>query len=241
MSIATVKEAPAARPAPTTVGLESGRPIDHQREDRRIRFFGMSWKTYQMLIAEIQQPSLRVTFDRGDVEFTVISPRHELLRRLLGRCINIVTEEMNLSVRGFGAATLFSAALERGLEADDWFYLRNEPVVRGLVDLDLKTAPPPDLAVEVEVSTPALPKLPIYAALRVPELWRFDGQRIRVFILQEDGSYVECDRSAAFPWLPLDQVVNFIAAGVNQDESVWARAFRAWLLSNLDDNGTWRA
>jgi Uma2 family endonuclease len=123
----------------------------------------------------------------------------------------------------------------RGLEADESYYVANEPKVRGREDLSLDRDPPPDLAIEVEISSPWIKKIPIYAELGVPEVWRYDGQRLRVELLQADGTYAASPTSAAFPFLPIEKLEVFLARRADTDETTWIRQFRAWVREELAD------
>jgi Uma2 family endonuclease len=105
--------------------------------------------------------------------------------------------------------------------------------VRGRADIDIELDPPPDIAVEVEMSTSVLNRLGIYAALRVSEVWRSDGQQILIEHLQEDGTYASVGYSPSFPWLPLAELNRFLRDSVNMDETTWIRSFRAWVRAEL--------
>src|SRR5204863_3892315 len=78
--------------------------------------------------------------------------------------------------------------LSRRLEPDECYYVANEPLVRDKLHLDLAVDPPPDLAIEVEISRDSLNRHRIYAALGVPELWRYDGED-RKGVVEGNGEY----------------------------------------------------
>jgi Uma2 family endonuclease len=105
----------------------------------------------------------------------------------------------------------------------------NEPRIRGRDEIDLSVDPPPDLAIEVEISSNSMEKLEIYADLEVPEVWRCDGTSLRVWRLQPDGTYAEQSQSGTFPFLPLAEVERFLAQRNASDETTWIRAFRAYV------------
>ena len=116
-----------------------------------------------------------------------------------------------------------------GLEADESYYIANESRVRGRDEIDLHIDPPPDLVVEVDISSSSLDQLGIYATLRVPEVWIYDGASLKVFQLQSDETYAQQTVSPAFPFLPLDEVERFLARRDETDETSWVRSFRAWV------------
>src|SRR5205807_371200 len=119
--------------------------------------------------------------------------------------------------------------LARGLEADDCFWIANEHLVRGKTTWDPETDPPPDVAVEVDLSPSDADRMAIYAALRVPEVWRFDGETLSVHILQSDGAYRSVERSPTFPSIPVPEIAQFLQPDPANDYLGVVRSFRVWL------------
>ncbi len=105
----------------------------------------------------------------------------------------------------------------------------NEPRVRGRDEIDLRVDPPPDLAVEVEITAASLDKLAVYAALGVPEVWWYDANKLTVYRLQPNGDYAEQGQFSTFPSLPIDELERFLARRGEADETTWIRSFRAWV------------
>ena len=137
--------------------------------------------------------------------------------------------ELNIPIRSFGSMTWRRQDVRAGLEPDEWFYVQNEPRVRGRTDLDPARDPPPDLAVEVDV-TNAPPNRPgVYAALGVPELWRYDGRRSTAWLLDEAGQYRPSETSRAFPFLRPSELERFLAMLASADETTVMRSFRDWV------------
>ena len=100
-------------------------------------------------------------------------------------------------------------------------------------ELDLTIDPPPDLAIEIDISRSSLDRMGIYAALGVPEIWRFDGETLRVGRLSADGTYAPSPASVALPFLPMAEVVRFLRLAEGMDHSRWGREFRAWVRDEL--------
>ena len=173
------------------------------RAEERFLLNGVSWATYEALVADLDHGGTRLTYDQGRLELMSPSRQHEKLKRAIGRMIETMTLELGIPIDSGSATTLKREFQQRGLEADESYYVANEPKVRDREDLDLAVDPPPDLAVEVEISRPWIDKAPIYADLGVPEVWHYDGERLRVELLQQDGTYAQSPTSAAFPFLPL--------------------------------------
>jgi Uma2 family endonuclease len=200
--------------------------------ESRFVIYGLDWKGYETLLDLLGDRGVRLTYDQGSVEFMTVSQDHAQFGYLLGRVIDILTEELDLPCICVGQMTWRREILNRGLEADDCFYLANAPRVLGK-QIDLSVDPPPDLAIEVEISRSALDRMGIYAALRVPEIWRYDGETLRVELLQPDGTYAASETSLAFPFLPLADVVRFLQQGESMDHREWRRQFRAWVRDEL--------
>jgi len=120
-------------------------------------------------------------------------------------------------------------AVQKGVEPDECYYVQSFPRIADKKKLDLTTDPPPDLAVEVEIAWSSLPKQPIYAALGVPEIWRFDGKRIAILLRGADGLYAESGRGNCFPHLSVDDVNRFIQIGLASKQPAAVRALREWL------------
>ena len=188
----------------------------------------VSWQGYQILLREVGDRHVFITYDRGKLEFMSPSPKHERVAGLITRLIWAYTEEMRIPIASFGMATWGREDLERGLEADSCFYIANEPLVRGREDVDLTRDPRPDLAIEVEVTRSGLDRLSIYKALRIGELWRWADERLSVQLL-ESGEYQPATRSRNLPGLPPEIVESFISRRTGMDELTWISEFRKWV------------
>jgi Uma2 family endonuclease len=207
--------------------------ITQTPREKRFLLYDIGWQGYQQLLDILGDRPIRVTYDRGNIE--LMSPSHapESYGYLLARFVETLTEELNLPIKGGGSTTFNREDVDRGLEPDECYYIQNEPRVRGKKKIDLTRDPPPDLALEVDITSSSLDRMGIYAALKVPELWRLDGQTLRVYILQPDGQYALSDRSAAFPFLPLAEIVRFLQLSDTMDETSLVRSFRAWVRDQI--------
>jgi Uma2 family endonuclease len=118
----------------------------------------------------------------------------------------------------------------KGAEPDSCYYLQNEPLVRSKQEIDLDNDPPPDLVLEIDITSGSLDKRPIYAAVGVPELWRYDGKKLEVFVLQPSSQdYQQVNQSPTLPWMPLDVIPRFIRQSLVDGETATLRTFRAWV------------
>lgn len=193
----------------------------------------IAWDTFQALIQDLAaQPGKRLTYDNGVLEIWMPFPPHESYKRWLVRLIEIVTEELDLEIRSLSASTWSRKDLAKGVDADECYYIQNEAAIRGKMVIDLMVDPPPDLAIEVDITSLSLPRLPIYRALGVPEIWRFNGERI-VFLQWVAGEYQTTDRSAALPGVTVDAVQYLIEQARERGETSWAKTVRQWAREQL--------
>ena len=192
---------------------------------------GIRFETYERLLEDLGDRQVRLTYDRGVLEIMSPSHQHERTSRLIGRLIHAMTEELAIEIELGGSTTWRRRDLEKGLEPDECYWIQNEAKVRGRTDLDLRVDPPPDLAIEVDVHGRSLARLPIYAALGVPEIWRYKDGHITVHLRQEDASYRVSDASACFPWLPMQELTAWLARACSGEQGLTSliRAFRQWV------------
>jgi Uma2 family endonuclease len=191
---------------------------------------GVSWASYLAIgNALADRPSLRLTYDGGDLEFMVTSSQHEKYKKWLGRYIETLAEEFQLAVAPGGNTTFQREDLAKGLESDDCFWIAHEPHMRAKETWDPAVDPPPDLALEIEVSRTVSNRLEILAKLRVSEVWCFDGDSLRIYVLWPDGTYQLAQRSPTFPTIPIEEIVNFLPPREQSDYLSAVKAFRAWI------------
>ena len=196
-------------------------------QSQRLLLRGLDWDRYRRIAAALSGRHVRLTYDGGNLEFMTISAAHAHLSRLLAQFVVVLTEELGLPRRSFGDMTCDREDLDRGLEPDECFYITNEPAVRGRDELDLTVDPPPDLMIEIDLSPPGRNRPVIYAALGVPEVWRYDGESLRAAVLI-DGRYGPADESRCIPPLRPADLAAFLARRSETDEVTLMREFRAW-------------
>jgi Uma2 family endonuclease len=196
---------------------------------------GVSWQFYENCLAELGDRPIRLSYYRGTLVMMSPSKQHERYKKAIGRMIETLTEVLNIPIQSAGSTTWRRRARQSGLEADECYYIQREAEVRGLDESDLSVVPPPDLAVEVELSPPPVDRMAIYANLGVPEVWRYDGRRLAILGLGRDKAYHPRRRSACLPMLPPGEVTRFLATRSEMDETKWIRAFRKWVKDALKD------
>jgi Uma2 family endonuclease len=193
----------------------------------------ISWQTYESLVNELaQQRGIRLTYDRGTLEIMTPSASHEGNKQILGRFVETVTEELNVEIRSLGSLTCRREDLERGLEPDQCYYIENEEIVRSLNQINLNQDPPPDLVIEIDITSSSINRLELYASLGVLEVWRYDGSRL-IFYQLEGQEYVEREVSPHFPFLSPSEIMGFWETQKDVGETSMIRGFRQWVRSQI--------
>ena len=206
-------------------------PRTHTQQGQRLILHDVDWKTYERLLRVFaERPSVRLTYDRGILEIMSPLQKHEGSAYLLGRFVDTLTEELGLTVKAGRSTTFRRRRQRRGLEADNSFWIANEPRVRGKDSIDLRVDPPPDLAIEVDVTRSSLNRMGIYAVLRVPEVWRLDGDTLTFEVLQPGGrTYAASNTSLAFPMVTPADLTTFLALRTQMDENAVVQQLRTWI------------
>jgi Uma2 family endonuclease len=203
--------------------------------EQRVVLHNIGWNTYERLLADHENNSgPRFTYDRGELEIMSPSPEHEKFNRRIAQLVLAVAEERGIEAEDFGSTTFRREDLERGFEPDSCFYIQNEEHVRGKNRIDLAVGPPPDMV--IDITSPSFSKLPIYAQIGVPEVWRYDGVRASIFVL-EDREYAEAGESAALPSLTSDVLTRFIEESASPGSTHWLRTVREWARQNTGPSG----
>jgi Uma2 family endonuclease len=200
--------------------------ISRAPAEQKVILYNVSWETYEKLLADLaDQSSTRLTYDQGTLEIMTPSNEHEIYNRTIALLVEILAEEMSIDIASLGSSTFKRDDLERAFEPDSCFYIENEPRIAGKAQIDLAVDPPPDLVIEVDVTSRSLPKFPLFAALGVPEIWRYDGERIFMYKLAGDR-YSESDHSRTFPWLTVSVLTDFLQRSKTLKRTALLRSFR---------------
>ena len=230
-------------------GIAQRAPIHEQATtpapsgEHRFVLSGVSWKTYEALLADHQDRSApRFAYDRGLLEIMSPLPIHERRNWSLALLVTLVAEEMGVDAENLGSTTFRREDLEHGFEPDSCFYVRHVSVARAKDQIDLRFDPPPDLVIEIDLTHSSLDKLPLYARLGVPEVWRDDGTRTRILVRRPTGDgYDDVGFSPAFPVVSADDLGRWLGEGLTRPRSAWMAALRAWLRERLDAGEATRA
>jgi Uma2 family endonuclease len=198
--------------------------------DRRVVFRGVNWAFYERLVDSIPEwCHIHVDYDGRDLEIMALGVDHEGVKGSLGYFVRVVAAALGISCKSMGSTTWKRPEITRGLEADECFFFQPEKlavVARVYPSKDLAEYPNPDLAIEVDISRPEVDRAGIYAALRVSELWRFEGGRGIIERLTPAGTYEAVESSAFLP-VTAEEIRRWVVEEDTSDDIVWGERLRA--------------
>ncbi|OUL27097.1 hypothetical protein BV378_10505 [Nostoc sp. RF31YmG] len=201
--------------------------------EQRTVLYNVSWETFEALLRDTgEDRGSRFAYDCGTLEIMTPLFEHENPKIQFDHFILVIVEELGIEIKSAGSTTLKSRLANRGIEPDNCYYIQNESRVRGKETLNLETDPPPDLAIEIDITSSSVNKFRIYSALGIPELWRYDGQDLKFYHLL-DGQYIECEFSIAFPLVSVNDISRFIQQSKTMGEIALLKSFRAWVRSKI--------
>ena len=183
------------------------------------------WETFVELAEQRRGSVPRMTFDNGVLE--LMSPRrqHESIGRLIGRLVETYTEVKGIEIQSVASTTFKRKDLQKAFEADESYYIHHAEQIRPKEEIDLAIDPPPDLVIEVEITSSAIRKLRLFAAMGVPEVWRHDGERLQMFALRDD-QYESIDSSNSLPGLNATTINLILNKRFDFGETFLLREFR---------------
>jgi Uma2 family endonuclease len=191
----------------------------------------ISWQEFETILEELgDRRSSRLAYQSGILEIITPLPEHEDNKEIIGDLVKALLEELDIEFRSLGSTT-FKKPQSDGLEPDQCFYIQNEAAIRGKKKIDLSLDPPPDLAIEIDITSRT--HTSIYASLGVPELWRFDRSSLQINIL-ESGKYREVSESRVFPGINLQTVIlQHLAESKRLGRNKTLKAFRQWVRQQI--------
>jgi Uma2 family endonuclease len=196
----------------------------------------VDWSLYETWVDSLPERSpIRMAFDGSNLEIMTKSPDHEKYRQLLGYAVFEIAKILGLPLASYGEMTWKRPAIDRGIEADQCYYLtlhKIEAAAKIKGEHPSRRMPPPDLAIEIDISPPEIDRPGIYAAMKVGELWRFDGERVVIERLGREGRY---RRVAASRLLKIraSELMHWLCEEENRNETQWAKRLAAWLVDRL--------
>ena len=159
-------------------------------------------------------------------------PIHEKYKEFLLRLMDRLSTLMGFDLESLGSTTFNQEWLDNGVEPDTCFYIKNAAKIIGKNRIDLAVDPPPDIAVEIDISHRSTTKLKIYEERLVPEIWLYDEQKLQILLLTETG-YADSPTSQSFPFLTSEALTQFLERSKTEGQGAVLRVFREWVKTKL--------
>lgn len=208
--------------------LKEKMTLTKQKADR-VLLHNISWQQFENLLLDLgESRASRIAYDAGTLEIMTPLPEHEYYREAIADAIKDIADELDMDYESYGSTTWRKQVKQAGLEPDNCFYFQNEPLIRGKLEFDLAQDPPPDLTLEIDLTSKSLDRFPIYARLGVPEIWCYEEGELRIYTLRS-GQYIRVEFSPTFPQLPIRDLPQLIESYRLQGRRALRRAVRVWV------------
>ncbi len=193
-------------------------------------FHNVTWEEYEELLAQVGETrhGLRISYNDGTLKVMSLSSTHEKFADFIKRLISQISFRLRLNILFFGSATMRKQKKTKGSEPDACFYVQTAAVIGNRIEIDFTVDPPPDVVVKVDIHHASTDSDPIYAALGVPEIWRYDGWTMTISHLQGNG-YVVAETSQALPMITATVLTEYLARMPQEGEFAAITAFDEWL------------
>ncbi|MBW4614404.1 MAG: Uma2 family endonuclease [Desmonostoc vinosum HA7617-LM4] len=209
-----------------------------ERRADRVVLYNISWQQFENLLIDLGESRIaRIAYDDGTLEIMTPLPEHEYYKEIIGDIIKDMAEVLELDYECYGSTTWKRELKKAGIESDNCFYFQNEALIRGKLKFDLNQDPPPDLALEIDVTSKSLDRFPIYVRLGVPEIWCYDAGQIKIYQLQ-NNEYLERETSLVFPNLNIQEIPSLIEKYRMAGRRVFRQAIREWVRGQMREENT---
>ena len=192
----------------------------------------ISWEDFEEILEDLgENRSSRISYSNGVLEIMVPLPKHEKYKEIIGDIVKILLDELEIDFESLGSTTFKNKQMTQAVEPDACFYLKNYQAVIGKDRLDLSIDPPPDLAIEIDITNRT--QLDNYLLLKVPELWRYTRKGFQLNLL-EGNRYIESQTSPNFPDIPIIELIDrYVKQAQTEGRSKAIRAFKKWIQENM--------
>lgn len=197
-----------------------------EASETRMVLKNVSWETFVALADEREGSVPRMTYCEGVLEMMSPKRKHENLGRLIGRMVEAYSEIKGIEILSVASVTVKRSDLEKAFEADESYYVANIDKVLAKEELDFEVDPAPDLVIEVELTSSAIDKMELFAAMQVGEVWRHDGASVQFYRLV-NGQYELIPSSIELPGLDSARINRFLNQRLQVGETTLIRAFRS--------------
>ena len=207
--------------------------IERLPRDGTLVLYGVPWDEYDEVLLQTEDKSAyRVSYNDGILKIMSPRPDHEYPKDVALRLATIYADEFDIMLESYGSTTYRRRKKAKGAEPDTSFYVQNAARMVARREIDLEKDPPPDVVVEVDTTNESIEKFVIYAALEVPEIWRYDGEHFEIFAL--DGErYREVSNSLALPRINANILTEYLERGKVEGQTAMLKAFRRYLRNEI--------
>ncbi len=183
----------------------------------------ISWETYEKILAEHDEVSNpHFAFCDGELEIMVLGYPHETFKTKLSELTTEIARILEIDYETAGSTTFRREKKQKGFEGDASYYFKNADIVRSKKVIDLNVDPPPELIIEIDITHGSLPKFPIFSALGIEEIWRFDGEDVMFYRL-ENENYKQVAESVCLSGVKSENVTELLFAAEELKRSDWLK------------------
>lgn len=195
-----------------------------------IKIDNLTWQDFETILTELgEQRRVRLTYFQGNLEIMSPLAIHERPHRIIADIVKTILDARGRDWEDFGSTT-FKLPEIAGVEPDTCLYIQNAPQMQGCTQMDLEIYPPPDLAIESDVTSKTT--LEVYAAIGVPEVWIYRQKQLKIYTLV-NRNYQENSLSPTFPDIPITTLIPMlIQEAIERGTSKMLRKLRSEFKSN---------
>jgi Uma2 family endonuclease len=169
----------------------------HLLPGQKVTLQPVTWHELEDILLKLgDRRSSRIAYANEILEIIAPLPEHERSKVVIADLVKVLLRVQKRRWESLGSTTFKREGMAAGIEPDDCFYIQNYQAVIGKDRLDLSIDPPPDLAIEADVTSKT--ELDAYQALGVPELWIYSNSKLTINVLNQ-GHYYESQLSPTFP------------------------------------------
>lgn len=202
----------------------------------RVVLQSISWQQFENLLVDLgESPAARVAYDDGVLEIMNPLPEHEYYKEVIGDAIKEIAEVLDLDYESLGSTTWKRESRLAGVEPDNCFYFQNEAKIRGKLEFDLNQDPPPDLVLEIDLTSKSLNRFSICARLGVPEIWCYESGELKIYQLVE-GEYFQVEVSSVFPTVSIRELPRIIEQNRVSGRRIMRQKVREWVRETKGKN-----
>jgi Uma2 family endonuclease len=192
-----------------------------------------TWADYEDLLCRRQDKAgWRVYYNVATQEIRIMSPlpEHGKNANLLANFVRVLLEHEQKEWEAYTPVTLKFPPLQ-GCEPDYCYYIQNYVGVIDKRRIDLMVDPPPDLVIEVDLTSVTQPSA--YETIKAAELWIYRWSQLLIY--EFDGKqYRETQISPQFPTIDVKTLIpQYCDRGWQVGSSVAIREFENFLRTEL--------